>query len=100
MLNKTFFEIVFFTFFSPCRIYVPMKYFDQKSQHQKTFLWTCAPSEDSDQPRMKSFFIRTTKKTLMKCADALADLSLRLAPMSEDWYSHVAVHMVYGVGSI
>ena len=40
---------------------------------------------------MQNFFMRTTK-TLIRLADAQADLSLRWAHKSEGTFSHVAAH--------
>ena len=69
-------------------------------QRQKTYLRTCAPSEDSDQPAHSRSLIRTFTRRILDsqgckvsswgrrilwsyCAHAQADLSLRWAHMSE-----------------
>ena len=77
-------------------------------QRQKTYLLTCAASEDSDQPAHSHICAVWSESSLdafldsqrykvsscgqrrlwSDCADAQADLSLRWAHMSEDTFSH------------
>ena len=57
-------------------------------QRQKTYLRTCAPSEDSDQPSL--FFSLWGQRGLWSdCADTQADLRLRWAGMSKSTFSYV-----------
>ena len=76
-------------------------------QRKKTYLRTCTPSEDSDQPApshslIKIFtecildsqfknatFLHTDKEDWSDCADAQAYLSLRWAHILEGTFSHV-----------
>ena len=75
-----------------------------ETHRQKTYLRTCAPSEDSDQPAISRSLTRSfagrnlvsqgynvsscvQRRLLSDCADAQADLSLCWAHMSEDTFS-------------
>ena len=80
-------------------------------QRRKTYLCTCAPSEDSDQPAHSHRLIRIftgrildhqlcnvfmrTSKTLIRLHDAQSDLGLRLAHTSEGTLSHVAIQPLF-----
>ena len=76
-----------------------------KPQRQKTYLQTCAPSEDTDQPAHTRSLIRIftghsldnqgckvssrgQRRLWSDCANAQADLSLRLTDMTEGTFSH------------
>ena len=78
--------------------------------HHKTYLRTCAPSEDSDQPVHSRSLIRIftghildregckvsscrQRRLWSDCADAQADLSFRWAHISEVPLSHVVAHI-------
>ena len=70
-----------------------------EQQRQKTYLRTCAPSEDSDQPAQDRhwahfswpmMFTRATK-TLIRLTDAQADLSLRWAHISEGTFANIVL---------
>ena len=80
---------------------------------QKTYLRTCAPSEDSDQPAHSRSLIRIFTERFLdikRCqvslcgqrelwsdwADAHADLSLRWAHMTEGTFSQIPSHMIRG----
>ena len=69
-------------------------------QRQKTYLWTCAPSEDSDQPvhshsliriLLDAKFLHAENKDRSDCADAQGDLSLR--------WAHVRRYVIHSYGS-
>ena len=87
-----------------------MIYSSYEPQRQKTYLRSCAPSDDSDQPTdlwsvIRIFPGRISDRQRCKvssseqrqfwsdCADAQADLSLCWAYMSEGTFSHVVAHM-------
>ena len=66
-----------------------------EAQQQKTYLWTCAPSEDSDQPSHSSSLISIFTRHVLDCQECQhfkrttkTDSSL----MSEGTFSHVAAH--------
>ena len=77
---------------------------------QKTYLRTCAPSKDSDQPAHSRSLIRIFTRRILDsqgdkvsscgqqklwsdCADAQTDLSLRWVLMSEGTFSLVAAYL-------
>ena len=80
-------------------------------QRQKTYLRTCAPREDSDQPAHLGSLIRIFTERILNsqwcnvslcgqrrlwsdCADAQADLSLRLTHMLEGTCSHTEAQLL------
>ena len=80
----------------------------KEPKRQNTYLETCAPSEDSDQPAHSRSLIRIFTERILDrhrcsvsscgqrrlrsdCADAQADLSLRWTHLPEGMFSHVAV---------
>ena len=79
-------------------------------KREKTYLITCAPNEDSNQPAhprslIRVFAVRMTKLCILgyptcakwrfwsACANAQADLNLHWAHLSKGTFSDVAVHM-------
>ena len=87
--------------------------FSNEPQRPKMYLRTCAASEDSDQPAHSRSLIRILSGRILDsqgckvsscgqrrlwsdCADAQADLSLRLEHISEGTFSHVAAPIIVG----
>ena len=79
-------------------------YLQYEQQRQKTYLRTCAPSENSDQPAHSRSLIRiflcafwiTKYATFLHTdndADTYAEWSLRWSIKSKDMFSHVADHV-------
>ena len=75
---------------------------------QKTYIRSCAPSEDSDQPahlhsliriftgcilESQRFKVSSHRERRSDCANVQADLSISLAHMSEDTISDVAARI-------
>ena len=103
-----------------CEVYRPQQVETNKaifkllfeSQQQKTYLWKCAPSEDSDLPAHPRSLIRIFTGRVLdsqgyevsSCghrrlwsdgADAQADLSLRWEDISKGTSFHVMAHIFF-----